>query len=115
MLGKQGDKQQKKQGEGQVAAEHIETAVEAAFDTMFFGSDKVIKEYGIYRNNLLLLQDDPIAFMLSFGGLLKTMRKDLGHRFTKVDEVDLLAMFVNMTDEQRLEYKQKLKLLKSSK
>lgn len=79
----------------------IKQMTEVAFEAILYASDDVIRSYGVLRN---LSSDSPAegaTVPMALGKLLKAMRKDLGHRYTSLDEIDILAMFVNMSSSER--------------
>jgi len=39
------------------------------------------------------------------GKLLKSIRKDLGHTYTSLDEADILSMFINFETKEYIEMK----------
>jgi len=94
----------------------IANAMDAAFDNILYGSDEVIKLYGLFRNNSSNSTESNnqyITFKL-LAHLLKAIRKDLGNRMTNLTEVEILRMFINMNKEEELEYQiefNKIKIL----
>lgn len=92
----------------------IANAMDAAIDNILYGSDEVIKLYGIFRNNSLNNTDShsqAITLKL-LAHLLKAIRKDLGNRMTNLTEVEILRMFINMTKIEELEYQREFDKIK---
>jgi len=94
--------------------------IEHQFDLILYGSDEVIKEYLAFekfaRKEREKIADpakgDDVMVAETFSHmafLLKTMRKDLGHTFTKLDEADILDTFIPLNDEIRAKLKNVLR------
>lgn len=92
----------------------ISTAFEAAFDTILYGSDDVIKLYGEFRNisTKITPENEKYIMLKSLALLLNAIRKDLGNKMTSLSEVQILRMFINMSIEDELEYQREFDKLK---
>ena len=67
-------------------------------DLILWASDDVLNLYIEFRqmaNDNLLKSSSKNNLILLFGQLLLAMRKDLGHRNNKIDEISILGTFVN--------------------
>ena len=64
-----------------------------------YGSRGVILAWNKFRKVSRTVGIDPIDMMLSFEGLLKAMRQDLGHRVISHQPGELLSIFINDMDE----------------
>ena len=95
--------------EGPLPDEFIKGAIEAAFDSMFYASDDVIKLYGEYRSISVNGLVDSDYNLKSLAKLLKAMRKDLGNKYSSIDEVDILKLFINMDYAEEAMYREKFK------
>ncbi|HEU68289.1 MAG TPA: hypothetical protein ENN53_03610 [Candidatus Acetothermia bacterium] len=75
---------------------------QAAFELNLFGSDTVVRAY----NSLLAHayeaeasgQKDPVKMMLLWGGLLLEIRRSVGHKRTRLNELDMLRTTVKDLD-----------------
>jgi hypothetical protein len=74
-----------------------------------YGSNSVIKRWGKLRINLEGSQDG-VAVMFNYEGLLKAMRKDVGHGSFTIQDGDILRLFVNDVDEEMAKLKQKARV-----
>ena len=101
--------------EGEITSDTIAQAIEAAFDTILYGSDEVVLRYGEFRNLAVSDTIDIPLILYRFATVLLSMRKDIGHTFTTVDEIDILAMFINMDDAERKRNKEIVKTLKKNR
>lgn len=92
----------------------IANAMDAAIDNILYGSDEVIKLYGLFRNNSLNNTDshNQAITLKLLAHLLKAIRKDLGNRMTDLTEVEILRMFINMTKIEELEYQREFDKIK---
>lgn len=92
----------------------ISTAFEAAFDTILYGFDDVIKLYGEFRNisTKITPENEKYIMLKSLALLLNAIRKDLGNKMTSLSEVQILRMFINMSIEDELEYQREFDKLK---
>lgn len=72
--------------------QQMQKVYEAAFDTLLYASDDVIRCYG----NFLSVGTKPDRTADEVGrrlsALLKAMRKDLGNKLTTLNEVEIMAM-----------------------
>jgi hypothetical protein len=101
--------------EAVITSDTVAQAVEAAFDTILYGSDDVVLRYGEFRNLAASDTIDVPLILYRFATVLLSMRKDIGHTFTTVDEIDILAMFINMNDAERKRNKETVKTLKKNR
>lgn len=83
----------------------IEFAANSAFEAIMFASDDVVKAYGDFRNTSISEKPTSETIMRNFSRLLRAMRKDLGHSWTSLSDIEILAMFINLTPEERLKYR----------
>ena len=102
-------------GQDSITPETIQQAIEAAFDNILYGSDEVILRYGEFRNMTVGNPVNITPLWYRFGTLLLSMRKDLGHTFSTVDEIDILAMFMNMDEAMRKRNKEIIKAIKKDR
>lgn len=103
-----------KGGSTKFSDKQIANAMDAAIDNILYGSDEVIKLYGLFRNNSLNndeINNQNITFKL-LANLLKAIRKDLGNRMTNLTEVEILRMFINMNKLEELEYQREFDNIK---
>ncbi len=84
-----------------IAKEMGPAIVEASFRGILYASDDVLREHIRMRRAGLSGDDAGPELLLRHARMLKAMRKDLGHTFTSLSEVELLEMFVNMKPENR--------------
>lgn len=89
--------------------ETIKTAFESSIATILYGSDDVIKTYGNFRNLASNNNKDSSVFLKHLALLLMAMRKDLGNKYSNLDEVSILKMFINMSTEEENKYRQSFK------
>ena len=82
---------------------------DAGFEGILYASDDVLRKYVAFRN---VGDAAPIEVLSRLGGLLISMRRDLGHRFSSVDEIDILATFINMTDAQRSQFRTEMRAIR---
>ncbi len=79
----------------------MQKVYEAAFDTLLYASDDVIRCYG----NFLSVGTKPDRTADEVGrrlsALLKAMRKDLGNKLTTLNEVEIMAMLKPMNLDER--------------
>jgi hypothetical protein len=83
----------------------IELAANAAFDTILYGSDDVVRAYGTFRNVNAGEQVSTEMTLRNLSRLLKAMRKDLGHSWTTLNDAEILEMFINLTTEEKIKFK----------
>ena len=91
-----------------VSPKEIEQGVHAAFESVLYASDGVVKSYGTLRN-LDFAISPPEQTLFKVAGVYMEMRKDLGHSFSTVDEVDILKMFINLSSAEQERYRSMLK------
>ncbi|HQV52851.1 MAG: hypothetical protein IPI00_15435 [Flavobacteriales bacterium] len=94
--------------EHQLSPKEIEQGVHAAFESVLYASDGVVKSYGTLRN-LDFANSPPEQTLFKVAGVYMEMRKDLGHSFSTVDEVDILKMFINLSSAEQERYRSMLK------
>lgn len=81
---------------------------QAVFDLVFFGSDNVVKahsalfQYAYKGEASESAEQRGIMFMRLWGRLLLEIRKDVGNKDTKLDELDVLRWLI--TDIDKLEH-----------
>lgn len=94
----------------------IAEAMDTAFDNILYASDEVIEKYGRFRNNSTNEDADGSVNLHKtlkfFSELLLAMRKDLGNKYTTLDEVHILRMFINMTEADEKFYRNEFKKIK---
>lgn len=95
----------KKEDNPQLSNDELEQTANAAFEAILYASDDVVKQYGKFRNMDFANLEEPKIMLRELAILYKEMRKDLGHSFTSLDEIDILLMFINMSEEEREEYR----------
>jgi len=93
-----------KDKEQTITNEMLVETTDAAFDAVFYASDDVIKKYSIVRNYSRMLPPNG-TIIYHLGKLLKSIRKDLGHTYTSLDEADILSMFINFETKEYIEMK----------
>ena len=100
-------------GNTQLSNKQIADAMDSAFDNILYASDEVLIKYGRFRNNSTNeteLGNKNIYLTLKlFSELLLSMRKDLGNKYTNLDEVHLLRMFINMSEAEEENYRKEFK------
>ncbi|WP_036471189.1 hypothetical protein [Myroides odoratimimus] len=105
-----------KNSKNELSSKQIADAMDTAFDNILYASDNVIEKYGKFRNNSLNEnQEDPnhlYKILKNFAELLIAMRKDLGNKYTSLDEVHILRMFINMTEVEEKLYRKEFNKLK---
>ena len=73
----------------------------------------LIEKYGKFRNNSTNEgengSNDSYKTLKLFAELLLAMRKDLGNKYTSLDEVHILRMFINMSKTEEESYRIKFK------
>jgi len=90
----------------ELTKQEINKAREAAFDAMLYASDEVVKKYAAFRTIDYTKMTEPSLIVYYFGNLVLCIRKDLGYSDTKVDEFDFMITFLNLTEDEKLKYKQ---------
>lgn len=94
----------------------IADAMDSAFDNILYASDEVLIKYGTFRNNSINEEENGNSNMYKtlklFSELLLSMRKDLGNKYTNLDEVHLLRMFINMSESDEEKYRKEFKKMK---
>jgi|SRR5690606_3807606 len=105
-----------KQGKNELTPKQIAEAMDTAFDNILYASDEVIEKYGRFRNNSTNEDADGSVNLHKtlkfFSELLLAMRKDLGNKYTTLDEVHILRMFINMTEADEKFYRNEFKKIK---
>lgn len=84
--------------------EFINTLKETKDDLILWGSDEIIKVYCDFEKSLPNENSSEIAKtagIINFGKFLLSIRKDLGHSNTGIDEYDLISVFVQDIDNYR--------------
>ncbi|KQB40967.1 hypothetical protein [Flavobacterium aquidurense] len=94
----------------------IADAMDTAFDNILYASDEVIEKYGRFRNtdtNDTETGSKSLYKTLKlFSDLLLAMRKDLGNKYTSLDDVHILRMFINMSEKEEELYRKEFKKIK---
>ncbi len=102
-----------KNGHAELNNKQINDAMDNAFDNILYASDNVIEKYGRFRNNSTNEAETGIhnqyKTLKLFSGLLIAMRKDLGNKYTSLDEVHILRMFINMSEADEQVYRNEFK------
>lgn len=105
-----------KSGKTELNNKQIADAMDTAFDNILYASDDVIEKYGRFRNNSTNEEksgaNNLFKTLKLFAELLLAMRKDLGNKYTTLDEVHILRMFINMTEEDEELYRKEFKKIK---
>lgn len=105
-----------KHGNTELNNKQIGEAMDSAFDNILYASDEVLDKYGRFRNNSTNEEasgeKNMYKTMKLFTNLLLEMRKDLGNKYTNLDEVHLLRMFVNMSEADEELYRKEFKKIK---
>jgi hypothetical protein len=105
-----------KNGHTELTSKQINDAMDNAFDNILYASDDVIEKYGRFRNNSTNEAETGINNLFKtlklFSELLIAMRKDLGNKYTSLDEVHILRMFINMSDADEEQYRKEFKKIK---
>ena len=105
-----------KNGKNELTPKQIADAMDTAFDNILYASDEVIEKYGRFRNNSTNNEQENSnnvdKTLKLFADLLLAMRKDLGNKYTTLDEVHILRMFINMTEKDEELYRLKFKQIK---
>lgn len=73
--------------------------VKATFQGIMFASDDVLRRLNEIRFEALKTDVSGVRLLVHLSRLLKAVRKDLGHSFTSLSDIEILALFVNMTAE----------------
>jgi hypothetical protein len=81
------------------------SATDAGFDGILYASDDVLRRYVAFRNVGVGREATSSEVLGRLGALLMAMRRDLGHPFSSLDEVDVIATFVNMSDQERAQFR----------
>lgn len=105
-----------KNGYTALNSKQIADAMDTAFDNILYASDEVIEKYGRFRNNSTNEEQtgssNQYKTLKLFSELLLAMRKDLGNKYTSLDEVHILRMFINMTEVDEDLYRKEFKKIK---
>lgn len=73
---------------------------EASFDLLTWGSDNVVKQYVRYRNSSLYNSNDQLSSLLIMADFILAIRKDLGYENEKLNQIDVLSMFINFKSNE---------------
>jgi hypothetical protein len=105
-----------KTGSTELNNKQIAEAMDTAFDNILYASDEVIQKYGRFRNNSTNETEtgskNSYKTLKLFSELLLAMRKDLGNKYTSLDEVHVLRMFVNMSEADEELYRKEFRKIK---
>lgn len=105
-----------KNGNTTLNNKQIADAMDTAFDNILYASDEVIEKYGQFRNNSTNEDEsgskNQYKTLKLFSDLLLAMRKDLGNKYTSLDEVHILRMFINMSESDEILYRKEFKKIK---
>lgn len=105
-----------KNGNSSLNPKQIADAMDTAFDNILYASDNVIEKYGRFRNNSTNEEQTGSSSQYKtlklFSELLLAMRKDLGNKYTSLDEVHILRMFINMSEVDEVLYRKEFKKIK---
>lgn len=103
-----------KKGSQEFTDRQISSAMDAAFDNILYASDDVIKLYGQFRNNSQNTQTDNNQYktLKLFAHLLLAMRKDLGNKMSNLNEIQILRMFINMSELDEKNYQREFDKIK---
>ncbi len=82
-----------------ITDEVVAEAIVCAFDAVLYASDDVIKSYSQFRIDALK-KGDTASIANNLANLLKAMRKDLGHTFTTLSNLDILQAFINFDENE---------------
>ena len=77
----------------------VKSFVDFTKQTIIWGSEDVIKAYAVFRNAGWANMDIE-EMMDTYEGLLKAMRKDLGHSDDSLQPGVLMSLFINADDKQ---------------
>ena len=105
----------KKDVKAELDQKKMEKSVHAAFDAILYASDNVVKAYGDFRfisSQSVENKIDGRLILLALASLMKEMRKDIGE-WTSINEVQLLMMFSNLTQNDKSELNKLLSDFKS--
>jgi NAD kinase len=105
-----------KNGNSALNTKQIADAMDTAFDNILYASDDVIEKYGQFKNNSTNEEQTGSSSQYKtlklFSSLLLAMRKDLGNKYTSLDEVHILRMFINMSKVDEVLYRKEFKKIK---
>lgn len=105
-----------KPGNSGLNSKQIADAMDTAFDNILYASDEVIEKYGRFRNNSTNEEQTGTSSQYKtlklFSDLLLAMRKDLGNKYTSLDEVHILRMFINMSEADEALHRKEFKKIK---
>jgi uncharacterized protein (DUF486 family) len=81
-------------------AENLEFLAKTTPRLITYGSNAVVKLWGKYMRNIeKLMAQGAWDQMVAFEGVLKAMRKDIGHSAYSLQDGDLSRLFINDVDE----------------
>ncbi len=89
----------------ELTTEMLQLAAISAFDAIFYASDEVVRTYGLFRNVSQTGEATSERILGTLSRLLKAIRKDLGHTWTSLSDGEILAMFINLSNEEQMKYK----------
>ncbi|MFO7889765.1 MAG: hypothetical protein R6V04_05425 [bacterium] len=78
-----------------------------AFDLNLFGSDNVVKAYSDFMQYIYKMEKqeqkdkDPIEMLSYLGKVMLEIRKSLGHKKTRLKEIDMLRFMITDIDQQK--------------
>lgn len=102
-----------KNGNTTLNPKQIADAMDTAFDNILYASDEVIVKYGRFRNNGTNETEEgsqnSYKTLKLFSELLLAMRKDLGNKYTSLDDIHILRMFINMSEMDEIAYRKEFK------
>lgn len=105
-----------KNGNTALNNKQIADAMDTAFDNILYASDEVIEKYGRFRNtdtnDTETGSKNLYKTLKLFSDLLLAMRKDLGNKYTSLDDVHILRMFINMSEKEEEAYRKEFKKIK---
>lgn len=105
-----------KNGNTTLNNKQISDAMDTAFDNILYASDEVIEKYGRFRNidtnDTETGSKNLYKTLKFFSDLLLAMRKDLGNKYTSLDDVHILRMFINMSEKEEETYRKEFKKIK---
>lgn len=89
----------RERSEAEKERERLQFFADLTPQLMAWGSDEVVVAWSRYRRNAAARASDSPETMFEFEALMRTIRKDLGHRGKRVKKGDLLGLFVNDVDD----------------
>jgi hypothetical protein len=89
-----------------ISEKTIKEARDSAFEAMLYASDEVLSKYSYFRSADYSKFSNPKLILIYFANILKSIRKDLGYSNTKISELEILLMFINMNDKDKEEFRE---------